>query len=148
MEGVALAFGGLTVAGGLYMMGILLRTGRTETTDPTKPDTVRTRIPSWLVFSHGSLAVAALAVWIAFMVYDEDYLAWTTVIGLLVVAALGTVMFVRWLIDHHRGTPEERAARKARLAEQQIPSAAVHGHGFLAFVTILLVVLVALGIGR
>ena len=52
-------------------------------------------------------------------------------------------MGLRWLLDHH-GRKAKVEANKLHLVEQQIPSAAVHTHGALAFLTIVMVLITAL----
>jgi hypothetical protein len=127
-----------TGLGGLYMLGFTLSHGRDRT------GASRTHLSSTVVFSHMSFAVAGLAVWIGYMATRDQPWAWASLIVLVVVALLGGAMFVRWTLDRHGPGAEKR---KAELAEQQIPSAAVHMHGFLAFVTIVLTLLAALEIG-
>lgn len=140
MQLLTLTFWAITALGGLYMLGICLRTGRPEA------EATDTHFPSTLLFTHGALAVMGLGLWIIYMAWDETSLAWSSLAILLVVSALGSVMFVQWLKDRH-GKGARAEANAVKLAEQQIPSSAVHAHGALAFVTIVLVVLTALGIG-
>ena len=141
MDLMALTFWLLTAGGGFYMMGIATRTGNdaSAATD--------SNLPTAVIFTHMALAVAGLGVWALFMGNNEDALAWGALGTLLVVAALGAFMFLRWKKDR-RGSEAEVAARRERLAEQQIPSAAVMVHGITAFATIVLVLLAALQIGN
>src|SRR3712207_6633389 len=138
MQLAVLGFWIATGLGGLYMFGYTVTRGKDHT------GATRTNLPSLVVFSHMSIALAGLGVWMGYMASRDQPWAWASLGVLLVVAALGGTMFVRWLRDRH-GAGAER--RKAELAEQQIPSAAVHMHGFLAFVTIVLTLLAALEIG-
>lgn len=140
MQDVALVFGLITILGGVYMAGVLMRVGRPFSGATT------TRLSPAVVFSHGTVAVIGVGVWMVYMSYQDKGLAWAS-IGLLVVAVLiGTVMFLQWLKGKH-GPVKETGGDRHRLAEQQISSVVVHGHGLLAAVTILFAVLVALGIG-
>jgi hypothetical protein len=141
MDLMALTFWLLTAVGGFYMMGITTRSGN------TRSGATESHLPSVVVFSHMALAMAGLGVWALYMGYNDDGLAWGALGTLLVVAALGTFMFLRWTKDR-RGSEAEVAARRERLAEQQIPSAVVHIHGAAAFVTIVLVLLAALKVGN
>ncbi len=140
MELAALGFWIATAIGGLYMMGITLRPGRDDSA------AIESHLPSALVFGHGSLAVLGLALWSVHMVMDEAVTAWLTVATLVLVLGGGTLMFLKWMKDREGGGPE-MIDGVPRLAEQQIPSAVVHLHGFLAFVTIVLTLLAALEIG-
>jgi hypothetical protein len=142
MELAALGFWIATVVGGLYMLGVTLRTGSEKDSASGVGNTLESRLPSGVVFAHGSLAVGGLALWAVHMSVDNRTTAWSSVVVLVLVAAGGTFMFLRWQADR-RGTPEEVAAKKARLAEQQIPSLVVHAHGALALLTFLAVLYVA-----
>lgn len=140
MDLLVLIFWLLTVMGGLYMFGLTTRSGNTHS------GATKSHLPSAVVFSHGALALAGLAVWAIYMTTDdEDALAWGAFATLLVVAALGTHMFLRWHKDR-KGSEAEVARRREQLAEQQIPSAVVHFHGATAGATIVLVLLTALGV--
>lgn len=141
MDLMALTFWLLTAVGGFYMMGLTTRSGNTHS------GATESHLPSVVVFTHMALALAGLAVWALYMGYNDDYLAWAALGTLLVVAALGTFMFLRWMKDR-RGSEAEVAARRERLAEQQIPSTVVHIHGATAFLTIVLVLLAALKVGN
>ena len=139
MDLLVLIFWLLTAVGGFYMFGLTTRSGNTHS------GATRSNLPSVVVFSHMALAVAGLAVWALYMSNGSDALAWSALATLLVVAALGAVMFLRWRKDR-TGDEAEVARRREELAEQQIPSLVVHAHGASAFMTILLVLLAALGV--
>jgi hypothetical protein len=142
MELAALGFWIATAVGGLYMLGVTLRTGRRKDAATGIGETLESRLPSGVVFAHGSLALGGLALWAVHMIVDESATAWSAVVVLVLVAAGGTFMFVRWQADRI-GDPEEVAAKRAQLAEQQIPSLVVHMHGALALLTFLAVLYVA-----
>ena len=139
MDLFVLIFWLLTAVGGFYMFGVTTRSGN------TRSGATESNLPSVVVFSHMALALAGLAVWGWYMNAEDAAIAWGALATLLVVAALGTFMFVRWQKDR-RGTEAEVARRREVLAEQQIPSPVVHMHGAFAAVTILLVLLSALGV--
>ena len=122
---------------GLYMFGITLRL---NTDGDTSNDS---HLPSLVVFTHATLAFVGLAVLLTFVGVGGPVLAWTTFGIVLVVAALGSYMGLRWLLDRH-GRKAKVEANKLHLVEQQIPSAAVHTHGALAFLTIIMVLITAL----
>lgn len=54
MQDVTLVFWIITTGGGLYMAGILLRTGRTTSS------ATGTRFPAAVVFGHGALAAVTV----------------------------------------------------------------------------------------
>lgn len=137
MEIWAFLFGIVTITGGLFMLGITLRAGK---------DGVTSHLPPFGVVGHGSLGVLGVGLIALALGYGEDSLMWAALGVLLLTAGGGGLMFLQWLKDR-RGTPEEVEAQKARLAEQQIPSTVVHAHGAFAALTLLAVLLLALGIG-
>jgi preprotein translocase subunit SecG len=109
-----------------------------------------THFPPALVFSHFLLAAAGLIVWIVYLVTEMSVLAWVAVAGLVLVALLGGVLVRRWAAD---GRAAMRAsgrsgAAELDLAEQHIPRAPVVLHGVFAVSTLVLVLLIALGIGE
>jgi hypothetical protein len=137
MELAALGFWIATAVGGLYMAGIVLRTGQADS--PAR----RSNLPSAAVFGHGFLALTGLALWAVHMRADEASTAWATVAVLVLVLGGGAFMFLRWHKDHKESDPAVPLDEQP-LAEQQIPPFVVHLHGALAAVTILFVVLTAI----
>ena len=89
------------------------------------------------VFGHFGLALAGLAIWIAFMVTGAPVLAWLAVGVIIGVAGLGMGALSAALPDPARGT-----APQARL-----PVPVIALHGMFATATILLVLLAAIGAG-
>jgi hypothetical protein len=144
----ALATWIITALGGGYMLAVTLRTGNPDT------PTTGSHLPPSVMFLHPLAAVAGLCVWIAFVANGERVLAWIAAVDLLLVAGLGDILLVCWLKNRRQARAETspRAAvlegPTAGLAEQQIPVAAVVGHGLLAVLTIALVFLSALGVGN
>jgi hypothetical protein len=137
MELAALGFWIATAVGGLYMAGIILRTGRVDS--PARSS----NLPSAAVFGHGLLALVGLGLWAVHMRADEAGTAWATVAVLVLVVGGGGFMFLRWHKDHKEADSSVPLDQQP-LAEQQIPSFVVHLHGALAAVTILFVVLTAI----
>ncbi|MGN9781530.1 hypothetical protein ACTMTF_08885 [Nonomuraea sp. ZG12] len=126
----------LAALGGFYMLGVWISKGglRREGRAPT-------RFPAPVLFGHFLLAATGLIVWIVYLAVGAPALAWAALVILLPVALLGFVMLARWI-------PVHRArATTAAPAEQSIPVAVVVGHGLLAVVTLVLVLLTALGMG-
>ncbi|MFB8177761.1 hypothetical protein ACFC8N_17200 [Streptomyces sp. NPDC055966] len=83
---------------------------------------------------------------------DKTALAWTAFGLLLPVALLGFVMLARWIPvyrdrDRATATPAAAGAEGTVPAERHFPLPVVLAHGLLAMVTLVLVLLTALGIG-
>jgi ABC-type xylose transport system permease subunit len=123
---------------GLYMLGFTMSRGRDST------GTTQTHIPSFVVFWHATLAATGFAIWIGYMFAREQGWAWAGLVALVLTAVLGAFMMLIWLKDRYGSGA---AANRERLAEQQVPSAAVHVHGLLATLTIVAALLTALQIG-
>ncbi|MFG2289410.1 hypothetical protein ACGFOU_25490 [Streptomyces sp. NPDC048595] len=132
----------ITALGGFYMLGSWLSRGGARAGI--------SRLPVPVVFGHFALAAAGLVVWLVYLVTDKDALAWTA-FGLLVpVALLGFVMLARWLPTYRTRSAAASAAaagQRSEPAERHFPVPVVAGHGLFAVVTVVLVLLTALGIG-
>lgn len=122
----------LAAGGGFVMLGIWL-------SRRNRPEAGRSRFPASLIFGHFGLAALGLVLWLVYVfAVDTAALNWIAVGILVVVALLGFTMFARWL----RG----RQAGEADAPEQHFPVLVVGGHGLLAVVTVVLVLLSALGV--
>jgi hypothetical protein len=146
----------VTAVGGLVMVAAWVARGGARTArDSTAvgaartaagaaglPVSAPTRLPPPLVLSHVGIAVAGLAVWMAYLITDDHRLSWAAFVLLLPVAALGFTMLARWVQagDHRRD-----AARGAARPESAFPLPVVIGHGIFAVTTVVLVLLTALG---
>lgn len=117
----------LTAVGGFVMLGIWISRG-----GPRQPRT--THLPPPLIFGHFGLAAAGLVIWVIYLLADSAALAWTSFVLLLPVAVLGFVMLARW-----------RSGRGAEAPEQSFPVPVVIAHGAFAVVTVVLVLLTAVG---
>ncbi|RFU36952.1 hypothetical protein DZF91_35420 [Actinomadura logoneensis] len=124
----------LTAFGGVTMLGLWIARGGVRAPAGTPP----TRLPAPVVFGHGVLAVAGLVLWIIYMATDTTALAWISFVLLLVIAALGFVMVARWL-PTRRILPTEPGP-----PERAIPVPVVVGHGLLAVVTVVLVLIASI----
>lgn len=153
----------ITAAGGFYLLGTWLARGGVR-----QQQARTTRFPAPVIFGHFLLAAAGLVVWIIYLVVAKKPLAWAAFIILLPVALLGFTMFARW-IGVYRGTsavPAPDGQRPARAAagtastvtapaaaevavpaERHLPVTVVVAHGLLAAITLVLVLLTAIGIG-
>ncbi|MFF4401096.1 hypothetical protein [Streptomyces sp. NPDC001480] len=140
----------VTALGGFYMLGTWIQRGGLR-----QQRSGASRLPAPVVFGHFALAAVGLVVWIVYVVADKSGLAWTAFGLLLPVALLGFVMLGRW-IPVHRGRAMAAAAPGAAAApvtgetvpaERHFPVPVVLAHGLFAVVTLVLVLLTALGIG-
>ncbi|MEW2433013.1 hypothetical protein AB0952_02305 [Streptomyces caniferus] len=132
----------ITALGGFSMLGTWLSRGGAKAGN--------SRLPVPVVFGHFALAAIGLVVWVIYVITDKDALAWTA-FGLLVpVALLGFAMLARWIPVHRaRAAAAAPAAtgQQSAPAERYFPVPVVAGHGLFAVVTVVLVLLTALGIG-
>ncbi|NUR93377.1 MAG: hypothetical protein HOY71_55665 [Nonomuraea sp.] len=127
MDIAALVTWVITALGGFYLLARWLSGGGAKQGSGS-------RLPVPVIFGHFALAAIGLVIWIVYLVTDNQALAWTALIVLVPVAALGFTMLVRWLAVRQAGAT----------AESRFPVAVVAGHGVLAVVTVVLVLLAAL----
>ncbi|HEY9522407.1 MAG TPA: hypothetical protein VIR33_04150 [Thermopolyspora sp.] len=125
----------ITALGGFYMLGVWIRRGGLG-----RSETRSTRLPAPVAFGHLLLAAAGLIVWIIYVAAGGSGLAWTAFVILLPVALLGFVMLARWIPAYRA-----RATTASAVAESAIPAPVVVLHGLLAVVTLILVLVTALG---
>ena len=119
----------ITAVGGFVMLGTWISHGG------HRPGS-GSRLAPGLVFGHFALAAIGLVLWIAYLVVDNDALAWVAFGMLLPVALLGFTMLARWI-----------PARRTGTAESRFPVPVVVGHGLFAVATLVLTALAALGVG-
>ncbi|MFE2263764.1 hypothetical protein [Streptomyces griseosporeus] len=134
----------VTALGGFHLLGTWIQRGGIR-----QQQSGTSRLPAPVVFGHFALAAIGLVVWIVYVVADKDALAWTTFGLLLPVALLGFTMLARWIPVHRRRAAAAAApgAEGTVPAERHFPVAVVVAHGLFAVVTLVLVLLTALGIG-
>ncbi|GLW25235.1 hypothetical protein Mame01_52770 [Microbispora amethystogenes] len=128
----------LTAVGGFVMLGVWIARGGRRTS----------RFSPGLIFGHFALAAAGLVVWIVYLFAGIDALAWVALVLLVPVALLGFAMFARWIPAYRSRTAVAGgpgATGTAGPAERHFPVVIVAGHGLLAVVTVVLVLLTALG---
>jgi hypothetical protein len=140
MKWVALATWVLTAGGGFVMLGLWLQHGGMESSHEPG-DRIRVR----QLFTHFGLAATGLVIWIVYVASDADALAWIAFALLLIVALLGFGMLVIWL----RARQQQPAVANPHdpPAERHFPTPVVGAHGVLAATTLVLVLLVAAGVG-
>ncbi|NUR04646.1 MAG: hypothetical protein HOY79_51545 [Streptomyces sp.] len=137
----------VTALGGFYLLGTWIQRGGIR-----QQQSGTSRLPAPVIFGHFALAAIGLVVWIIYVVADKSALAWTAFGLLLPVALLGFTMLARWIPVHRdRATATPAAAAPGAEgtvpAERHFPLPVVLAHGLLAVVTLVLVLLTALGIG-
>ncbi|WP_086727674.1 hypothetical protein [Streptomyces carpinensis] len=123
----------LTASLGGYLATVWIRHGGLRQRTPGV-----TRLPLWLVVGHVALAVAGLASWAVYLVGGLRGSAWAACAVVLIVAAFGFMMLLRWLPS------PGRHSHGAVTAERHFPLTAVVAHGMSAGATVLLVLLVVL----
>jgi len=136
----------LTAGGGFYMLATWISNGGTR-----QPRT--SNFPPALIFGHFALAAGGLVVWIIYVITDTEALTWIAFVLLLPVALLGFTMLSRWSpmrrtsMRAATGASGTSAVSEQAPPEQHFPVPVVAGHGLLAVVTLVLVLLTALGVG-
>jgi hypothetical protein len=130
----------VTAGAGLYLLTIWL-----IEYDREFQSAAATRLPVPVISAHALLAVAGLAVWGAYLITDTPRLALAAAATLVVVAALGLTMAVRWIRVYRA---HDSAAVRGGITvppERNFPLPVVIGHGLFAGATIVLVLLTAVG---
>jgi hypothetical protein len=141
MKWVALATWVLTAGGGFFLLSLWLKNGGMQQSD--QPGA---RIRSARVLTHFGLAAIGLVLWIIYVASSSSALAWIAFVILLAVAVLGFTMLAIWMGQRRRRTEAVTAAPGAAApAEQAFPDAVVGVHGVLAAVTLVLVLIAAIG---
>jgi hypothetical protein len=102
------------------------------------------RFAPLLIFSHVGLAVIGLAVWIGYLRVRTTALAWAAFTVLVLVAALGSMMFGLWLRGEHGRSRGQHVLGPRHAAEDHFPPPAVLAHGAFAVTTVVLVLITAL----
>jgi hypothetical protein len=122
----------LTALGGATMLVQWLRHGGARQSEG---------IRAARLLTHAGLAVAGLALWIAFLVSEEDILAWAAVVVLIFVGLIGATMFAIWIRGHNQRD------HTLVTAETSFPLPVVVLHGMLALVTLTFAILAASDLG-
>lgn len=144
MAYIALISWFVTLLPGLYMLTVWLI--ENDVTDPESAS----NLPPPVIFAHLTLAVTGFGVWVAYLLYDSDILAWTALSLIGLVDLLGLSMFARWIPVYRE--PAVPAAERVLPAGQvsapegSFPLVVVFGHGLLALSTAVLVLLATLDV--
>jgi hypothetical protein len=152
----------ITTAGiGLYLLSIWL-----IEYDKEFQTAAATRLPVPLLTSHVLIALGGLALWVTYLIVDNDRLVLYSLAALAVAASLGVTMAVRWAGVYRAKRASEQLGALALTAPATVPSGAaavraaylgppernfplpvVIAHGMFAAATLTLVLLTALGVG-
>jgi manganese efflux pump family protein len=136
------------VLAGLYMFAVWLIEN-----DVTDRHPAASQVRPLVIFTHLLLALTGLVVWGAYLLLDDETLAWVALAVLAAIALLGLTMFAKWIRVHHDPVPLPSEAQQPGQAAVAIPAkgifpvAVVAAHGLLAGSTFILVLLTAIGIG-
>lgn len=136
----------LTATGGFILLSRWVSRGGLRASGTQPPS----RLPPGVVFTHLSLAVVGLVLWIVYLFADSARFAWVSFAFLIVIAALGFVMLGRWAAARRTlagATVTSEAGAAPLPAEQHFPLPIVVGHGVLAVATLILVLLACLNAG-
>ncbi|HEY1574397.1 MAG TPA: hypothetical protein VGG05_23875 [Pseudonocardiaceae bacterium] len=133
----------VTALGGFYLLATWIAKGGARAPRTSK-------FPPALIFGHFAVAAVGLVLWIVYVVARTQALAWVSFVLLAVVAVLGFTMLFRWIPTYRESratVPAGSSASSAAVpAERHFPVVAVGGHGLLAVVTVVTVLLAALGV--
>lgn len=112
-----------------------------------EPDNSRLR--PQLVYGHLLLGLAGLGIWILYLNVDFQNLAWIDFILLLVQASVGLTMYSLWrpVADASWANLAAENVQEVWPPEKHFPVWLVRGHGVVAAITTILVLLTAIGVG-
>ena len=136
------------VLAGLYMFAVWLIEN-----DATERHPAASQLQPLVIFTHLLLALTGLVAWGAYLLLDDEALAWVALALLAVIALLGLTMFAKWIRVHHDPVPLASGVQHPGQAAVAVPAkgifpvAVVAAHGLLAGATLVLVLLTAIGIG-
>jgi hypothetical protein len=130
---------------GTVLVGLLLLVIWLMEYDPQFQSAAATRLPIPVISVHALLGMAGLLLWGAYLLADEDRLAYATLADLAIAVVLGLTMAARWIGVYrtYRAGPQRdpSATRVVTVPpERHFPLSAVLLHGVLAVTTVILVV--------
>ena len=128
------------------LVGLLLLVIWLMEYDPQFQGAAATRLPIPVISTHALLGMAGLILWGAYLLADEDRLAYATIADLGIAVVLGLTMAVRWIGVYrtYRGAPRRNPAATQVVTvppERHFPLPAIILHGILAVTTVGLVLL-------
>ena len=134
----------ITILGGLILLVIWI-----IEYDREFQSAAATRLPVPVISAHALLAMGGLLFWIAYLLLDEERLAWAAVAILGAVAVLGLIMAGRWIRVYRSFAAPGPSLTRSTTAppERNFPLPVVVAHGILAVTTLVLVLFTALGAG-
>jgi hypothetical protein len=136
----ALAAWAVTAASGSYLIWSWLLAGG----DPRRR--TGTAAPPQVILAHAGLAITGLALWISFLATNVVALAWSATALLVPVAGLGMGLVTLGLPFRDPSAAGHPAPPSRR---RRAPIVGIFAHGVVAFTTLLLVLLAAIGaVGR
>jgi len=159
MSVIGLITGVLAAGLGLYLLSIWL-----IEYDREFQSAAATRLPPPLLAGHVLAAATGLTLWIAFLAWDSNRLAWYSVLGFALAAVLGLTMAYRWISVYRAKRASIRAAASFLAApagsdgfaaayaadvgppERNFPLTVVVAHGVFAVATLTVVLLTAVGV--
>jgi hypothetical protein len=159
MDVIGLITGVVAAGFGLYLLSIWL-----IEYDREFQTAAATRLPPPLLAGHVLAAVSGLLLWIAYLAWNSNRLAWYSLFGFLVAAALGLTMAYRWISVYQDKRASARAAATFLAApvsgeafaaahsadvgppERNFPLGVVVAHGLFAVATLTLVLLTTVGV--
>jgi len=158
MDALGLITGVIAAGFGLYLLSIWL-----IEYDREFQSAAATRLPPPLLAAHVLAAATGLVLWIAYLAWDSDRIAWYSVLGFALAAVLGLTMAYRWISVYKAKRASIRAAARFLAApamaggvpanyadvgppERNFPLAVVIAHGLFAVATLTLVLLTAIGV--
>ncbi len=149
----------LTAGFGLYLATIWL-----IEYDKEFQSVAATRLPPPVLGGHALAASGGLILWIAYLIWGSQRLAWYSVIALILAATLGLTMAIRWISVYRAKRASDQVALIGVTApvvglgypsrpaaegppERNFPLPVVIIHGVFAVTTLTLVLLTALRVG-
>jgi len=100
-------------AGGLYLLSIWL-----IEYDKEFQAASATRLPPLVLVCHVLCAGGGLIVWAGYLVFDSDGLAWIALVALVLAAAFGTAMAVRWVSVYREARATQHWSRSLAAAPE------------------------------
>jgi hypothetical protein len=130
------------------LVGLLLLVIWLMEYDPQFQSATATRLPIPVISTHALLGMAGLLLWGAYLLADEDRLAYATLADLGIAVVLGLTMAARWIRVYRTYRTPSRDPSATRVVtvppERHFPLSAVVLHGMLAVTTVILVVVTVL----